>query len=135
MRSAEALDLGEWRRSARGRTRVLVAEEDDFLRERIADALRDDGYEVVEAEDGFEVLDTPAVDLIVADAMLSGYDGLEVLERLRRNGIATPFVLMSHGPDDATWREAERLGADLVIGSPWDIDEVRNAVFGLSRTY
>lgn len=124
--------------------RVLVAEEDDLARDRLSDALRGDGYEVIEAEDGFEVLDyllsfpvtgDEGVDVIVADAQMPGYDGLEVLAKLRRMEIQTPFVLVNRTLDGIAYREAERLGADLVVASPEDVDEVRDAVFSLAQRY
>ena len=124
--------------------RVLIAEEDELARDRLSDALRRDGYEVIEAEDGFEVLDflcsvpsglSEGVDVIVADAVMAGYDGLEVLARLRRMDIQTPFVLVNRTLDGIAYREAERLGADLVVASPEDVDEVRDAVFSLAQPY
>lgn len=123
---------------------MLIAEEDEVVRDRLSDALRSDGYEVIEAEDGFEVLDylcssgggvADGVDVIVADAVMSGYDGLEVLARLRRMDIQTPFVLVNRTVDGIAYREAERLGADLVVASPEDVEEVRDAVFSLAQPY
>lgn len=122
--------------------RVLLAEEDDSARDRLADALRSDGYEVIEAEDGFEVLDylltfppgtADGVDVIVADAVMPGYSGLEVLAQLRRMEVHTPFVLVNRSMDGVAYREAERLGADLVVASPDEVDEVLDAVFSLAR--
>lgn len=124
------------------RPRALVADADELLRSRVAAALRDAGYEVVEAGDGFEALDAilalpwrqaaPGVDLVLAAADMPGYDGLEVLARLRSMGSSTPFILMDRGGQPATCREAARLGADRILGDPPELDEVTSAAFDLA---
>lgn len=125
------------------RAKVLLAEEDELVREHLAQALREDGYDVIEVEDGFELLDyifsfpggsdASSVDVIIADAAMSGYGGVEVLDRLRRMHVGTPFVIISRRPDGALYEDAERAGADLVIGNVWDVEEVRSAVLLLSQ--
>ena len=124
------------------RPRALVAEADELLRARVAAALREAGYEVVEAQDGFEALDeilvlpwreaAPGVDLVLAGVDMPGYDGLEVLARVRAMGNLAPFVLMDRGGDPATCREAARLGADRILEDPSELDEVTSAAFGLA---
>jgi len=138
-------DVAEWLERARGlaRAKVLLAEEDEPVREHLAQALREDGYDVVEVEDGFELLDYmfgfpggsdgSSVDVIIADAAMSGYGGVEVLDRLRRMDVGTPFVIISRRSDGALYEDAARAGADLVIGNLWDVEEVRSAVFLLSQ--
>ncbi len=124
------------------RPRALVAEADELLRARVAAALRDAGYEVVEAGDGFEALDAilalpwreaaPGVDLVLAAADMPGYDGLEVLARLRSMGRPTPFILMDRGGHPATYREAARLGVDRILEDPSELEELTSAAFGLA---
>lgn len=127
------------------RPRALVAEADELLRDRIAAALRGAGYEVVEARDGFEALDAilalpwrkaaPGVNLVLAAADMPGYDGLEVLARLRSMGDLTPFILMDPGRHPATCRDAARLGADRILEVPSELDEVTSAAFGLAPVH
>src|SRR4051812_37819028 len=86
--------------------RVLLAEDDDAMRELLATVLRDDGHEVVEAPDGRFLLAyiqatvvndevTPSPDLIISDVMMPGYSGFDVLSAIREAGLEVPVILIS----------------------------------------
>lgn len=120
--------------------RVLLAEDDEDIRELLATALREDGFDVVEFEDGFELLDylssalpgdavLPRPAIIISDIRMPGHSGLEVLERLRDADPDTPVILISAFADREVQREAKRLGAEIVLRKPVDIDELRRLVF------
>jgi two-component system response regulator (stage 0 sporulation protein F) len=119
--------------------RIVLAEDDDDLRVLIGSALRMDGYQVIEARDGGELLDVIAdwlvyrwpeepVDLILSDVRMPGYSGMEVLAGLRKAHWETPVILITaHG--NANMRdEAAQLGANAVLGKPFDLDDLRTAV-------
>jgi DNA-binding response OmpR family regulator len=118
--------------------RVLVAEDDLDMRSGIACSLRHDGYEVVEAQDGGELLEeigdellsAHAVrpDLIVSDICMPGNSGLEVLAGLRKAEWQTPVILITALADDETRAKAARLGASAVFVKPFEIDDLRTAV-------
>lgn len=121
--------------------RVLVAEDDAEMRGVLATALRKDGYEVVEARDGAEVLDligdsllrrkTDPPDVLVADIRMPGFSGLQVLAGLRQADWAMPVVLITAFGDLGTHAEARRLGAAAVFDKPFDIDDLRTLVVNL----
>jgi len=116
---------------------VLLAEQDDELREEAAEALRRDGFQVIEVEDGLELQDyldalsesgfMSQPDVIISDAALPGYSGLEVLVHLRERDRVTPFILLASEESPVT-EEAQIRGADLVLPKPVDIDQLRTAV-------
>jgi len=68
---------------------VLVVDDDRDIRVTLSEALRDEGYEVIEAENGamaLEALATTPVDIVLLDLMMPGMDGpafLRVFERER----------------------------------------------------
>ena len=115
-------------------TRVIVCDDDNDHRELVACLLRCDGYEVVEARDGREVLDylaTPTNNppaLIVTDVRMSEVGGLELVERLRDNGDHTPVVLMTSVTERALRLAAEALGILALFVKPFDMDDLRTAV-------
>jgi DNA-binding response OmpR family regulator len=122
--------------------RVLLAEDDKEMRSLIATALRRDGYDVFEARDGAKLLDLigaaiatrvdPAVpEIIISDIRMPGYTGLEVLGGLRRDDWETPVILITAFGDRETHMEAYRLGADVVLNKPLDMDDLRMAVKAL----
>ena len=107
--------------------RILVVEDDEGIREGLRDALESEGYVVLAAADGDEGLrlglrDDP--DLILLDLMLPGLDGFEVLERLRRDHVATPvLVVTARGLEDDRVRGLD-LGADDYVVKPFALDEL-----------
>lgn len=72
-----------------GRLRVLVVDDDDAIREVIAEVLRDHGYDVLAAANGEQALmtlnDEPPPDLVLLDLMMPVMSGWEVLEQLQEN--------------------------------------------------
>src|SRR5262249_43354176 len=93
-------------------TRILVVEDDDAIRGLVSEVLRDDGYQVREAANGVEALETvreAPPDLIVLDLMMPVMNGWTFLEECRRaNSCAeVPVVVTSAAHDLA--RSADRL--------------------------
>jgi DNA-binding response OmpR family regulator len=125
-------------RPAGRRGRVLVAEDDDALRALMAAALARDGYEIIEARDGPEVLDLLAsrgtdapgrpLDLIVSDVRMPGWSGLDVLAGLSRDPTAPPVVLVTAFGDEELHANARRLGARATMDKPFDMDDLRAVV-------
>lgn len=120
-------------------TTVLLAEDDNDLRQLLATALREDGYHVTEAKDGDELLaqveraaertrgDNFAV--IVSDVRMPGFWGTDVLAVLSCSRRTTPFILMTAFGDAALHAEAKELGATVVLNKPVDLDTLRSAVW------
>jgi CheY-like chemotaxis protein len=127
-----------------GCSRVLLADGDALLRRRMAQALRSDGHTVIEVENGEQLLQRIAsevlqpsdggagIDLIVADAELTGVSGLWVLASLRSFDWATPFILLASDESPAIDREAKRLGAAAVLGKPLALRPLRDAVSSIT---
>jgi CheY-like chemotaxis protein len=119
---------------------VLLAEDDRAMREFIAAVLRRDGYDVVEASDGTELVERLApmlrqpfdprvrIALIISDVRMPGLTGLQVLETLRWAEWSTPIILITAFGDEATHRQARAHGATAVFDKPFALDELRAAV-------
>ena len=95
--------IGQW--TGARRTRVLVVEDDGQLRRLMVARLRARGYDVVEAEDGVDLLgwigstmwtpDDAPLDAVVTDVNLPDMTALEVLAALRVRDSAIPIVLVT----------------------------------------
>jgi CheY-like chemotaxis protein len=120
------------------RPRILLAEDDADLRQMIAEALRSDGHDVVEAKNGGRLLvcigtaylgDRPldAFDLLISDVRMPVCSGLQVLEGLRQAHWRTPSILMTAFGSDALRERARALGA-AYFDKPFDLDDLRTAV-------
>src|SRR4030042_2705597 len=115
--------------------RILVVEDDQFLRELYDELLREEGYEVVLAPDGEEGLtkvSTGGYDLVLLDIMLPKMDGLEILRQLRDkhpekpNG---PTVLLTNLGQDSIIKKGFNLGASgYLIKSAMNPDQVLSEV-------
>ena len=78
--------------------RVLVVEDDPTFRSLLVTILEDQGYEVVEKDDGkaaFMTLQRQAFDVVISDLRLPGLDGLELFRRTKIEGIAAAFILLT----------------------------------------
>jgi DNA-binding NtrC family response regulator len=125
----EIVDAAITRRSGR---RLVVADDDDAMRALCAAQLREDGYEVVEARSGSELVRAihrfehvgVRLDLILTDVRMPGFDGLEVLEYLKYARLSVPVIVMTAFGDARVHREAEDLDAVLVLDKPFDLDEM-----------
>jgi DNA-binding response OmpR family regulator len=116
--------------------RVLVVDDDEQLLEALRRALTLAGYEVDVADNGPEGLKLASrgpYDVIVIDVMLPGMDGLEVLQRLRRQTIETPVLILS-GRDGVDDRVAGlSSGADDYVVKPFAFAELLARVHSLRR--
>nr|WP_246213104.1 winged helix-turn-helix domain-containing protein [Azospirillum brasilense] len=63
-------------------------------------------------------------DLLVLDLGLPGIGGLEVIRRLRADGVAAPIIVLSSRADEAGKVEALDLGADDYVTKPFGMDEL-----------
>ncbi|RJS24191.1 response regulator [Corallococcus sp. H22C18031201] len=118
--------------------RILVAEDQSEMRALIRRMLEREGYEVVEAADGPDLVRaiieglladvTRAPDLIITDVRMPGYSGMEVLARLRREAWTTPVILITAFGDAGLHQEAQRLGATCVLDKPFEMEALRAVV-------
>jgi CheY-like chemotaxis protein len=96
--------------------RILLAEDDRFLRKAAEAALRQHGYSVVIAVDGEDALHrarTERPDLILLDLIMPKLQGFEVLRALKADSATAtiPVVVLSNLGQDADVQEALALGA------------------------
>lgn len=106
-------------------TSVLVVDDDPRARKLLRVILEHAGYEVALAEDGetalLELARRPA-DVVIADLMMPGMDGIELVARLRREAREPqPRLLLLTAMDTSdTRRAATAAGADDVLTKPID---------------
>lgn len=107
--------------------RVLVVEDDRRLAAMLAELLDAEGYEVVLAHDGQRALHeglTQEFDVMVFDRGLPVMEGLDVLGRLRGNGVMTPTLVLSALGNPADRVEGLDRGAEDYLTKPFDVDEL-----------
>ena len=113
--------------------RILVIDDEDWLREMVHLALAQKGFDVIEAENGavgIEKARKELPDLILCDVNMEKVDGYLTLSSLRNEPTtaAIPFILMTGLADNAGMRHGMELGADDYLPKPFTIEELYAAV-------
>jgi DNA-binding response OmpR family regulator len=116
--------------------KILIVEDDRFLRELIVKKLSNEGYEVFEAvdgEQGMQKTKETKPDLILLDLILPGIDGFEVLTRKKDDPMiaAIPVIVLSNLGQKEDVEKGLGLGAvDYLIKAHFTpgeiIEKVRN---------
>jgi two-component system response regulator RegA len=116
--------------SAEQRPSILVVDDDDVFRRRLARALRDRGFDTREAPDAAEAVasarhDSP--EMAVVDLRMPGGSGLGVLQELRAIDPATRVLMLTGYGSIANAVEAMRLGAVGYVTKPADAEDILSA--------
>ncbi|MBE8478217.1 response regulator transcription factor [Streptomyces justiciae] len=115
--------------------KILLADDDEAVREGLGRLLRFEGYETVLAGDGRTALELMAggPDLVLMDVTMPGLDGLAATRRIRASGSTVP-ILMITGRDAVGDRiVALDNGADDYLAKPFDAEELLARVRALLR--
>jgi two-component system, response regulator RegA len=108
-------------------TSILVVDDDAPLRERLARAFRERGYEVLQAADHDAALAIAArqpIDRAVVDLRMPGESGLVVVEELHARQPNMQIVVVTGYGSIATAVEAMRLGAHDYLTKPAHADQI-----------
>jgi DNA-binding response OmpR family regulator len=108
-----------------GRT-VLVVDDEQTLRETLAEALEQEGLRVVTAADGREALErfrAERPDLVLLDLMLPQLSGIEVCRIMRRES-AVPIVMLTAKDGEIDKVVGLELGADDYVTKPFSLREL-----------
>jgi len=116
--------------------RVVVVDDEDSLTDLLSMALRYEGWDVKVAAEGraaVAVVREFRPDVIVLDIMLPDIDGLQVLTRLRGDGIETPILFLT-AKDALDDRIAGlTVGGDDYVTKPFSLEELVARLRGLIR--
>jgi len=113
--------------------KILVIDDEEWLRQMVQLALAQKGYDVIEAGNGVsgvEVAQKELPDLVLCDVNMQKMDGYGTLSALRKepSTAAIPFILMTGLADNAGMRHGMELGADDYLPKPFTIDALYAAV-------
>ena len=117
---------------------VLVVDDDETLRQLVADFLEKHGMEVLPAADGpaaDAILAKQTVDVVVLDVMLPGEDGLSICRRLtsREDGARPAVIMLSAAGEDTDRIVGLELGADDYLPKPANPRELLARIRALMR--
>lgn len=116
--------------------RALIAEDDEFTRRGLAEVLRAEGYEVLEADNGAEALmlfRTRTLDLVCLDVMMPRLNGYDVCRQMRAAKPDVPLIFISAKSEEIDKVLGLNLGADDFIVKPFGVSEVVARVRAVMR--
>ncbi len=113
------------------KTGVLVVEDDETLRDALAETLTLAGYRVLSAADSqaaFAIMERDVPALIVTDVQMPGEDGISFLRRLRAARHGMPVLVMTAYGSVPSAVEAMRAGAADYLVKPFEAEVLAHAV-------
>lgn len=118
--------------------RVLVVDDEEAIRELISFNLLQQGFDVVEAADGYQAIEKiqqKRPDLILLDLMLPGMDGLEVCQKLRfsKEYSNIPIIMLTAKGEEVDRVLGLEIGADDYVTKPFSIRELMARIKAIFR--
>jgi len=109
--------------------RILIADDDPYIRQLLELALSENGYEVISASDGYELVrlaQDRAPSLILVDLAMPHMDGYEAIRQLRNDTRTAhvPMLILTARTDAKDIVTGFETGADDYIAKPFDITEL-----------
>jgi DNA-binding response OmpR family regulator len=116
--------------------KILIAEDDQYIREGLRDLLEAEGYQTVLAVDGAEAVTkyheaTPH--LVLLDIMMPGKDGYTVCREIRSHSSQVPVIFLSAKSEEIDRVIGLELGADDYIMKPFGTREVVARIRAVTR--
>ncbi|MEM9265724.1 MAG: response regulator, partial [Cyanobacteria bacterium P01_F01_bin.13] len=119
-----------------GLGRVLIVEDEELIRETVALALAEEGFEIVVAADGPNALEKllgsadgskdpiPDISLVILDLMLPGMNGLDLCRLVRHRGLNVPILILSAKGTEMDRVVGLEVGADDYLSKPFGMREL-----------
>ena len=124
--------------------RILVIDDEQYIRTALKEVLEKEGFKVSSARDGrrgLELLDDEGADLVITDVIMPGIDGIATLEHIKSKHPDVPVIVISGGgnvaPRDyepgaistsAFLASAANAGASRTLTKPFNRQELLSAV-------
>ena len=110
------------------KSRILVVDDEESIREFLEIMLKKEGYEITCVEDGqqaVDILKKRSFDMVISDLQMPHLTGMELLKHVKDNYPEIVFMLITAFGTTESAVEAMKLGAYDYITKPFKIDEVR----------
>jgi len=115
---------------------ILVADDDELMRDLVCDIIRKEGYSVVAASDGQQALDiffgSNNIDLIILDVMMPAINGWDVLKEIREHS-EVPIIMLTALGDIEHEVLGFKKGADDYISKPFSYEVIVARINALLR--
>lgn len=110
--------------------KILIVDDNVSLLDMLTEFLTDNGYDVVSCDSGVEALikfNEVMPDIVLTDVVMPGFDGIELLLKLRTINPGVRVIVMSggnRGHADTYLHMADKLGANAVLNKPFELPDL-----------
>ncbi len=108
-------------------SKIIIVDDDEFMREGLVETLEDGGYDILSfenAESAVEALSNGTASILITDMRMPGMSGMELLERVKRVDPKLPVIMMTAFATIETAVEAMKKGAYDYIMKPFDATQI-----------
>ena len=113
-----------------------MTEDDPPLLKGLVASLKEDHYDILscnDGEEGYKKARTENLDLIILDLMLPGKNGQDICQDLRKDGVATPILMLTSRKGETDKVLGLELGADDYVTKPFSVQELKARIKALLR--
>jgi CheY-like chemotaxis protein len=110
---------------------ILIIDDSSYMRSRIRGALNAEGYDILEAENGYkglQMIREHSPNCIILDLILPEVNGLKILKALYDQKTEIPVVVVTADIQESVREQCLELGAKAFINKPPKEDELRNTI-------
>ncbi len=113
--------------------KILIVEDNNFVRMQLVKFLNEEGYDIVESTDGKDALEkmNDEIAIAIVDVRMEPIDGFEFVRTLRGKDIETPVMLVTGDQNPDLLSEANKWNVSAVLMKPVERDRLVKTV---SRT-
>jgi len=118
--------------------KVLVAEDEIHIREGLTEILENEGYQVIQAENGLQawtLYQQQTPDFICLDIMMPEINGYDVCRKIRKENETIPIIFITAKTEEIDKVLGLELGADDYIAKPFGVKEVIARIRAVTRRY
>lgn len=109
--------------------KILVVDDEEHIRYLFSEELNEAGYEVITADSGYKLTEKIAAekpDLVVLDIKMVDYNGLDLLQDIRKEFYDLPVVLCT--AYDTFKEDMKSIAADYYVIKSFDLTDLRNKI-------
>lgn len=112
--------------------RVVIAEDDEDMRNVLSELVSGLGVDVATASSGGDLIvlltDDGPVDLLITDVRMPWMTGFQVALSARNSGMGIPIIIVTAFPDDALRAQVDHLGSAVLLAKPFRPEELLSLV-------
>jgi DNA-binding response OmpR family regulator len=109
--------------------KILVVDDEEHIRLLYSEELKEAGYEVITAENGYKLLETiedEKPDLVILDIKMVDYNGLDILQDIRNQFYDLPVILST--AYDTFKEDMKSIAADFYVVKSFDLTELKKKI-------